>query len=203
MVLVVSVAVAAGIALLLATLGTRVPQPALIGYFSGQESRISDQAGDAKAVLQQPSPGVVPEIKGYHDVLSASVRKGDGFFVLTIDLAGDPNMNEKYETNYMWHIVYSDPDGRERHYIVMFINFAPDFNHTSQGWFYAVFDSTAGAYVLGQTQIPDMPNKKVEYAVDNVLLGNPRSFSYWVSVYSRVNSTRFESGPEYLMDSAP
>ncbi|HEX2013882.1 MAG TPA: hypothetical protein VLA68_01520, partial [Nitrososphaera sp.] len=120
------------------------------------------------------------------------------------ELAGDPNMNEKYETNYMWHVVYpSASTGNDQHYIVMFINFGPDFNHTAKGWYYAVFDNTGQVYVLDQTKIGDMPSDRVEVSVEDWMLGNPSSFRYWVSVYVRVNGTSFDGPPEYIMDYAP
>jgi hypothetical protein len=200
--LIASVAAGAGVPVFLAALGIGAP-PAAFGYFAGEDSMITDKAGDAQAIFQQNEPGIVPEVKPHHDVLSASVRRGEGFFVFVIDLAGDPNLNEKYETNYMWHIIYPDSSGQEKHYVIMFLNFAPGFNYTSQGWFYAVFDRTIGSYTLGQTKIPDMIDTKVQYPVDSSLVGNPQSFRYWVSVHTRVNNTTFEYEPEYLMDLAP
>ena len=103
----------------------------------------------------------------------------------------------------MWHFVSSDQlTGEQHYYVVMFVNFAPDFNHTSQGWYYAVYDRTAERYILPQTQIGEMPADRVEYSINGSLIGDPSSFRYWVSVYSRVEAI-FEGEPEYLMDYAP
>lgn len=190
--------------LLIAALGVGTPSPESVGFYDGRESRIEDPEGDAVPVLHSSNPSLVPEAKRYHDVVSASVRKVDGIFLFTIELAGNPNLNEKYETNYMWHLLAPDPSiGTERHHVLMLFNFAPDFNHTSQGWYYAIFDRTANAYIIPQTAIPDMPADRVEYSIEQSLIGAPPSFTYWISVYSRVNVTSFAGPPEYLMDHAP
>lgn len=203
-VFIAAVSVATIVPLTMAVFGVGIPNPPTTGFFNGQDGSIQDQRGDVQPVLQRSNITVIPEIKDYHDVTSASVRKAGGLFELTINLAGNPNLNEKYETNYMWNVIYSNPDtGQIQNYVVMFPNFAPDFNHTVQGWYYAVFDRTGDVYVLPQTPIGNMPEDRVEFNLDGALIGNPSSFQFWVSVYTRVNSTSFEDAPEYLMDYAP
>ena len=188
----------------MALFGVGIPAPPTAGFFDGQDGRVQDPRGDAQPILQRSNASVIPEVKDYHDVTSATVRKADGLLELTINLAGNPNLNEKYETNYMWNMIYLSPDtGRTQTYVVMFVNFAPDFNHTAQGWHYAVFDRTGDIYVIPQTPIENMPADRVEFNLDAELIGNPSSFQFWVSVYTRVNSTSFEGAPEYLMDYAP
>lgn len=165
---------------------------------------MDDPRGDAEAVLQRTSATIVPEVRPYHDIVGASIRKADSSIVLTISLAGNPNSNEKYETNYVWNLISSDAfTGAEHHYLVMLINFAPDFNHTYQGWYYAIFDRTADQYVVPQSKVQEMPTDRVEFSLDETTVGSPQSFRYWVGVYSRVNSTNFAGEPEYLMDYAP
>jgi hypothetical protein len=203
-VFVAAISVATVIPVSMALLGIGAPSQASLGIYTGQDSKIEDARGDAQAVLQRTSSSIIPEVKPYHDIISASVRKADRSFVLTVNVAGNPNLNEKYETNYVWNLISSDAlTGIDNHYLVMLVNFAPDFNHTYQGWHYAVFDRTAGLYIVPQTKIGDMPADRVEYAIDEALVGNPSSFRYWVSVYSRVNSTSFAGEPEYLMDYVP
>jgi hypothetical protein len=185
-------------------LGIGLPDQSSFGFFSGQDSRVEDPGGDVEPVLQRANATIIPEAKPYHDILSASIRKEDTSILLTIGLAGNPNLNEKYETNYVWNIISSEAfTGADHHYLVMLINFAPDFNHTYQGWYYAVFDRTEDLYVVPQSGIGEMPGDRVEFNLDDALIGNPQSFRYWVSVYSRVNSTSFAGEPEYLMDYAP
>ena len=188
----------------MAIFGIGIPGPPTAGFFDGQAGSIQDPRGDAQPVLQSFNASIIPEVKDYHDVTSASVRNADGLLELTINLAGNPNLNEKYETNYMWNVIYSNPEtGRAQNYVVMVLNFAPDFNHTAHGWHYAVFDRTGDFYVIPQTPIGNMPEDRVEFDLDGALIGNPSSFQFWVSVYTRVNSTSFEGAPEYLMDFAP
>jgi hypothetical protein len=199
-----AVSVAIIVPLAMAAFGIGIPNPPAAGYFDGQAGSIQDPRGDAQPVLQRFNTSTIPEVKDYHDVISAGVRKADGLLELTINLAGNPNLNEKYETNYMWNVIYSNPDtGRAQNYVVMVFNFAPDFNHTAQGWHYAVFDRTGDIYVLPQAPIGNMPEDRVEFDLDGTLIGNPSSFQFWVSVYTRVNSTSFDGPPEYLMDYAP
>ena len=188
----------------MAALGIGMPSQSAIGFFSGQESSIDDPDNDAEPVLQRANASVIPEIRGYHEITSASVRKSGDNFELTINLDGNPNLNEKYETNYMWNMITSAPFwGDEHYYLVMLMNFPTDFNHTASGWYYAVFDRTDDSYVIPQTKIGDMPDGRVEFNLDGKNIGNPSSFRYWVSVYSRVNNTSFDFYPEYLMDYAP
>lgn len=190
-----AVAIAAPVAM--AVFGIGAPAAPQFGFFNGQSSTISDPAGDASAVLQRQNVSATPEVRGYHDLLSASVSRQGESFALELDVAGDPNLNEKYETVYMWHLVSAE----DRYYVVMFVNFAPGF-HDSQGWHYAIFDMTENQYVVPLTAIGQMPADRVAYSIDADLIGNPASFRYWVSVYSRVEPT-FDDWPEYLMDYAP
>jgi hypothetical protein len=203
-VLVVSVAIATLVPISLAISGIGSPVQSSLGFYSGGDSVIRDPRGDAQPVLQESDALIIPEVEAYHDVTGASVRKHDGAFMLSLELAGNPDLNEKYETSYMWHIISSDAaTGRDLHYIVMIFHFGPDFNHTSVGWHYAVYNDTSESYILPQTKIDDMPEGKVEYPVQDWLIGNPSSFRYWVSVFVRVDSTSFDGPPEYLMDYAP
>lgn len=193
----------------MALYGIGLPNPSAFGFFdnAGEYSEISDAAGDAQPVLQRSNTSIIPEAKPYHDLVGASIRKQqDGSLDLTMRLAGDPNRNEKFETNYMWNIVGAGGEGRD--YAIMLINFPPGFfdirgNTSLQGWYYAVFDRTANDYVVPQAKTLDMPSDRVEFRLDSTLIGNPQSFRYWVSVYTRVNNTSFDFEPEYLMDYAP
>ncbi len=168
-----------------------------LGYYNGPESRIQDKRDDAVAV-QEYEADIVPEVRGYHDILAASVKKIDGAFLLTIELAGNPNLNEKYETNYVWHIITSD-----HVYTVFMPNFAADSNFPKKGWYFAVYDETLQRYAVPIARISDMPDNSVQFPVESTYIGNPSSFSYWVSVLVRVDSKNLDKPPEYLMDYAP
>lgn len=199
----VAIATLAPVSMAIAGLGIPNSETAF-GFYDGADSRIEDPRGDAQAVLQESNSSIIPDVKDYHDVLGAGVKKLGGSFVFTIELAGNPNMNEKYETNYMWHVLATNATtGQVQHYRVMFPNFAPEFSHAAKGWYYAVYDSTAESYIVPLTKIPDMPEDRVEYSVEDWLIGNPSTFHYWVSVSVRVESDPFTGPPDYLMDYAP
>jgi hypothetical protein len=167
-------------------------------------SSISDSKGDAKLVPVYKSQ-IIPEIKDYQDILAASVNKiTDNKLILSLDLAGDPNKNEKYETVYLWVINYTNPStGKPQYYTVIIPNFAEDSNFGIKGWNFAIFDNVAESYVLPLSKLSSMPKNKVEVAFDPILIGNPASFNYMVSVMIRVNSTFLQKPPDYLVDSAP
>jgi hypothetical protein len=178
-----------------------------VGFYNStiaSGSLIVDQKGDAKPDQQYDSH-IVPSVMGYHDILWAGVRKlndnsGSGsYFLLTVGLAGDPAMNKKYETTYVWHIITSKDV-----YTAILPNFAPDSNFTAKGWYFAIYNNTGGKYVVPLTQISaGMPKDRVEFPLDASLIGNPESFHYWVSVQVRVDSQNLDKPPDYLMDYAP
>jgi hypothetical protein len=119
-----------------------------------------------------------------------------------IEPAGNPNDNDKYETQYRWHIITTSPiTNREQQYIIRFQNFASGGNSTLEGWYFSVFDRTVGRFIISPTSIPDMPDNRVEFPIEDLYIGNPSSFSYWVDVSVRVNGTFGQ--PDYIMDYAP
>jgi hypothetical protein len=127
-----------------------------------------------------------------------------------MDLAGDPNKNEKYETAYIWLLYYNTGNTdrgssghEERIYTLIVPNFAPDSNFSLKGWYMVVFNNTANTYVLPLSRISDMPKDKVQVFIDPSLIGSPSSFNYMTCVMVRVNSTFLNKEPDYLMDSAP
>ncbi|UVS69048.1 hypothetical protein NWT39_14220 [Nitrososphaera viennensis] len=172
-----------------------------IGFYTGTDngSLIVDQRGDARPDKQYKT-STVPAVMGYHDILWAGVRKIDnsGAFLLTAGLAGDPNMNEKYETTYVWHIITST-----HVYTAILPNFAPDSNFAAKGWYFAVYNNTREKYIVPMTRISDMPKDRVEFPLEASLIGNPQSFHYWVSVHVRVDAQNLDKPPDYLMDYAP
>ncbi|HKF26785.1 MAG TPA: hypothetical protein VKB06_00135, partial [Nitrososphaera sp.] len=162
-----------------------------VGIYNNADSSIEDAQGDVTPVYQQVGIEEVPETRDYHDILRASVQKrGDAFF-FTVVLAGNPNDNNKYETQYRWHIITTSPiTNREQQYIIRFQNSAFDGNNsTMQGWYFAVFDRTVGKFIVPPTSIPDMTDNTVEFPIEDFYIGNPSSFSYWVDVSVRVNAT--------------
>ena len=47
------------------------------------------------------------EIKDYYDILSASLGRVNDKLIFSMDLAGDPNKNEKSEIPYIWLLYYN------------------------------------------------------------------------------------------------
>jgi hypothetical protein len=177
-----------------------------LGFYGNADSSISDARGDAIAVLQQNPSDTVPEVKDYHDIVGASVKKlGGPSYLFTINLAGNPNMNDKYETVYVWHIITkSSATGQDHIYTVAFSNFPIGFtNATEPGWYYAVFNNTDGSMILPFTRTWDMPEDRVEFPVEDLYIGGASEFRYWVSSYVRVTAANFGDIPDYLMDDAP
>ena len=174
-------------------------------------NRIKDSTEDVK-LISIYSTKILPVVRDYHDIISASVNKIDDSnkMILTMDLAGDANKNEKYETVYLWLIYYtSNLHGRnqqqhQQFYTVIIPNFPSDSNFENKnGWYLTIFNNTDSSYTLPLSKISDMPKNKVQVFVDPAFIGNPQSFNYVVSTMVRVNSTYLNKPPDYLVDSAP
>lgn len=173
-----------------------------VGTYDNAESRIVDAWGDVKPMPQNSGTATIPQIRNYHDIVAASVVKRGDVFFFTINVAGNPNSIQEYETLYRWHVITDQMTDRERHYTILLPNFGQgSANSTLKGWYYAVFDNTADAYAERPIQIIEMPMDGVEFGVEDQHIGNPDRFLYWVEVLARPNATFGE--PDYLMDDAP
>ena len=80
------------------------PSSLLLGPTGGSE--IKGVRGDVTAIQIYRST-ITPEVKDYYDILSVSVMKINNKLTFTMDLAGDSNKNEKYETAYIWLLYYN------------------------------------------------------------------------------------------------
>jgi len=170
-------------------------------------NKVQDSRGDAKLIPLYKTD-IFPKVRDYHDILSAEVNKinDDKSLLLTLDLAGDANKNEKYETVYLWLIKYSNSlkGTDQKTYTVIIPNFAVDSNFKNKhGWYLAIFNNTNNSYTLPLSKISEMPKNKVQVFIDSDFIGNPPSFNYLVSVMIRVNSTFLNKPPDYLVDSVP
>lgn len=201
--LAVAVATLVPVSLAYTPFGPEIGGKQNFGVYDNAYSRIEDARGDAAAVYPQNATDAILQVRDYHDILGASVVEHDEAFFFTIDLAGNPNNNQEYETLYRWHVVTTSPiTNRDQQYIIMFPNFAPGSgNSTAEGWYFAVYDDTVNTFVARPTRIPDMPEDKVEFPVEDFYIGAPTKFVYWVDVSVRLNATFGE--PDYLMDYAP
>jgi hypothetical protein len=181
---------------------------------SSSEFEIKDPRGDVKPI-QLYKTNIIPLNKDYYDILSSSVKKLNDKFVFTMELAGDPNKNEKYETTYVWllfHVASNKLNAKindgvksdiDQIYTLIIPNFAADSNFNQKGWYMAVFNNTDNSYSLPLVKITDMPKNKVQVFIDSFLIANLSSFNYLTSVMVRVNSTFLNKSPDYLMDSSP
>src|SRR5215212_9355696 len=173
-------------------------------------NRIEDSTEDVK-LISVYSTKILPVVRDYHDIISASVNKIDdgNKMILTMDIAGDANKNEKYETVYLWLIYYTSNLHRRNQqqqqlYTVIIPNFPSDSNFENKnGWYLAIFNNTDSTYTLPLSKISGMPKNKVQVFVDPVFIRNPQSFNYVVSIMIRVNSTYLDKPLDYLVDSAP
>ena len=180
--------------------------------FQEHNNKVQDSVGDAKLIPLYKTD-IFPKVRDYHDILSAEVNKvskdknGNNLLLLTIDLAGDANKNEKYETVYLWFINYNNSlngTNQQKSYTVIIPNFAVDSNFKNKhGWYLAIFNNTNNSYTLPLSKISDMPKNKIQVFIDPDFVGNPTSFNYLVSVMIRVKSTFLNKPPDYLVDSAP
>jgi hypothetical protein len=183
------------------------PSSLSLGPTGGSE--IKDVRGDVTPVQIYRS-NKIPEVKDYYDILSVSITKINNKLTFTMDLVGDANKNEKYETAYIWLLYYNafginrtSTSHNEQVYTLIVPNFAPDSAFSLEGWYMAVFNNTADTYTLPLAKISNMPNNKVQVFIDPSLIGSPPSFNYMTCVMVRVNSTFLSKPPDYLMDSVP
>jgi hypothetical protein len=187
------------------------PSSLLFSSSSGS-SEIKGKRGDVIPIQIYRST-ITPEVKDYYDIISANVMKNSNKLTFTMDLAGDPNKNEKYETAYIWLLYYnassindriSTSKNNEQIYTLIIPNFATNSDFSLKGWYMAVFNNTANTYTLPLAKISNMPKDKVQVFIDPSLIGNPpSSFNYITCVMVRVNSTFLNRPPDYLMDSVP
>jgi hypothetical protein len=81
-----------------------LPSSLLLGPTGGGE--IKGVRGDVTPIQIYRS-NITPEVKDYYDILSVSVMKINNKLTFTMDLAGDSNKNEKYETAFIWLLYYN------------------------------------------------------------------------------------------------
>jgi hypothetical protein len=176
-------------------------------------SKIKDAQDDTKLVALYKTIRV-PEVQNYHDILSAEVNKiNDNKILFTMELAGDANTNENYETVYLWLIyipttndnAVSTVDKEFQLYTLIIPNFGANsnFGNNKVGWYLAVFNNTNNVYTLPLSKISDMPTNKVQVFIDPIFIGNPSHFNYLVSSMIRVNDTFLDKPPDYFVDFAP
>jgi hypothetical protein len=164
-------------------------------------SSVKDALGDATAV-QIHQTNIAPTVQGYHDIVSASVKRLNAKeLLLTVEVAGDPNQNSLYETVYIWVIDYPTITGNQR-YTIIVPHFPPELGLQVTGWHASIFDNKANRYVTPMYGIGAMSENEVEINIDPKLIGAPAFF--WWQVYVMVGvDTATHNAPDFLMDNAP
>jgi hypothetical protein len=189
---------------------------AFVTIFQEQDSsnsKIKDAKDDAKLVALSKTI-TVPEVQNYHDILSAEVNKiNDNKILFTMELAGDANINQNYETVYVWLIYIPTTNDNAafpvykefQFYTLIIPNFGANsnFGNNEAGWYLAVFNNTNNVYTLPLAKISDMPTNKVQVFIDPIFIGNPSNFNFTVSSMIRVNDTFLNKPPDYFVDFAP
>jgi hypothetical protein len=147
----------------------------------------------------------MPEIHGYHDIISTQISKIYGNkLLLAINLDDDPNKNKKYETTYLWLISHIDPlNHRNQIYTIIIPNFGSDSNFQAEGWYLAIYDNVNTKYILPLSKLDKMTNNRVEIAIDPIFIGNNLDFNYTTAIMIRVNDTFLAKPPDFLVDSSP
>jgi hypothetical protein len=177
-------------------------------------SKMKDNRGDTK-LINIHKTDVVPDMRDFHDILSIDINKvNDNKVIFTIELAGDANKNEKFETVFIWLVYYyttnddinalSSSENRFRLYTILIPNFGADSNfENKEGCYLAIYNNTNNSYTLPLSKISDMPKNKVQIFIDPILFGNPLNFNFTVSSLIRVNNTFLDKPPDYLVDYVP
>ncbi len=166
--------------------------------------KTKDAKNDAK-LLSLYETAIMPSVQDYHDIISSEVyRVSNDRLLFTIQLDGNPNHNERFETAYVWLLSQNDlVSGKGQIYTITIPNFANDSSFDNKGWYLAVFNNTNNQYSLPLSKLKDMPESSVVVSIDPSFLGNTFSFNYSTAVMVRVNDTIVAKAPDYLMDSAP
>ena len=177
--------------------------------------KIKDNMNDTKLITLHKT-NIIPKVSNYLDILSIDINKDkDNKILFTIDLAGDANKNENYETVYVWLIYYyttnstsvdtaSTIENKFHLYTIIIPNFRANAENKEEGWYLAIFNNTSNSYTLPLSPISFMPTNKVQVFIDPIFIGNPSStFNYSVSSMIRVNNTFLDKPPDYLVDYVP
>jgi hypothetical protein len=167
-----------------------------------EASSIKDVKGDADALPLFPNKPV-PMVRGYHDILNASVKRVDDGLLFSIELAdGIEHYRDGYEVVYIWSIEYITASLQKREYKLVIPYFPEEQGLSVKGWYLAVFNASSNEWLIPMLKVEDMRGNRVDIDLDTRVIGEPILF--WWSVDVMVNvDTAVHGQPDYLMDSAP
>lgn len=166
-------------------------------------SGTSDAKDDVYALPIYPNRPV-PEVGGYHDILSASVRMNGGGLLFSIEVADSiEHYREGYEVVYIWSIECITQSLQKREYKLIVPYFPEEQGLSVKGWYLALFDASSNEWLIPMLKIDDgMKGDRVDVDLDRRVIGSP--VLIWWSVDVMVNvDTHVHGQPDYLMDSAP
>ncbi|GBC74668.1 hypothetical protein HRbin05_00713 [archaeon HR05] len=165
-------------------------------------SSIKDVKGDADALPLFPNKPV-PMVRGYHDILNASVKRVDDGLLFSIELADSiEHYRDGYEVVYIWSIEYITASLQKREYKLVIPYFPEEQGLSVKGWYLAVFNASSNEWLIPMLKVEDMRGNRVDIDLDARVIGEPILF--WWSVDVMVNvDTAVHGQPDYLMDSAP
>ncbi len=152
--------------------------------------KTKDAKNDAQ-LLSLYETTIMPAVQDYHDIISSEVyRIGNDRLLFTVQIDGNPNHNERFETVYVWLLSQNDlVSGKGQIYTIVIPNFANDSAFDNKGWYLAVVNNTNNQYSLPLSKLKDMPESSMEVSIDSSFLGNTFSFNYSTAVMVRVNDT--------------
>jgi hypothetical protein len=79
---------------------------------------------------------------------------------------------------YHWHIIISDQKAdKGQQYPILTPNFNAG-NSTKDGWYFGVYDVTAGTFKISMRKIFAMPENRVEFPLEGFYIVNPSSFRF-------------------------
>lgn len=165
-------------------------------------SSIKDVKGDVDALPLFPNKPV-PVVRGYHDILNASVRGVDDGLLFSIELAdGIDHYRDGYEVVYIWSIEYITATLQKREYKLVIPYFPEEQGLSVKGWYLALFNASSNEWLIPMLKVEDMRGDRVDIDLDSRIIGEP--ILLWWSVDVMVNvDTEVHGQPDYLMDSAP
>ncbi len=168
-----------------------------------QELRVYDNIDDAYPLALFTSK-VVPEAMDFHDILSATVKRGYDTIYLSIDVKGnlDYIKSYRYETVYIWEVDCIDISSKR--YIIILPYFPDDHVIDYKGWYMAVFDASNNKWIMPLISIDGYPVKSdsnISIEIPASIICNPLLISSArVSVMVNVD-TQAHPMPDYIMDS--
>ena len=173
-----------------------------------QDSVVYDNDNDAYA-LPLFTGKVIPEVMGFHDISTLTLKRGYDMLALSIKVKGDITSisNYRYETVYIWEMEHIDVLLSKKHYIIVLPYFPEGHVVGYNGWYIAVYDASSNRWIVPMISI-DSPvsssnSNTISISIPTSIVGNPLlMLSYRITVMVNID-TQVNHMPDYIMDTAP